>query len=161
MEERLVYAEALRARNRDIVTVCLATGIQVTVPKVPVNLGVNYLDFDSVERCSVVDLEARYDLILGTTWLERHEPWIDWRSKLLGATHFSPGGELASREPTSARKQKRFWCENWAEESSLDAHEGMVSSEPRHHVCGSDDACGVAQDPLSDDHSDGELSLDA
>ncbi|KAG3050054.1 hypothetical protein PI125_g26494 [Phytophthora idaei] len=42
-------------------------------------------------------------------WLERHEPWTDWRSKALGATHFAPSGALVSHEPTSARKQKRFW----------------------------------------------------
>ncbi|KAG3051875.1 hypothetical protein PI125_g26236 [Phytophthora idaei] len=42
-------------------------------------------------------------------WLERHEPWIDWRSKTLGATHFAPSGALVSHEPTTARKQKRFW----------------------------------------------------
>ncbi|GMF60308.1 unnamed protein product [Phytophthora fragariaefolia] len=92
MEGSQLYAEALKARNRDIVTVRLATGTRVTVPKVPVDLGVKFLDFDS-----------------------RHEPWIDWRSKTLGATHFSPSGALASHEPTSAQKQKRFWREHWTE----------------------------------------------
>ncbi|GMG18399.1 unnamed protein product [Phytophthora fragariaefolia] len=115
MEGSQPYAEALKARNRDIVTVRLATGTRVTVPKVPVDLGVKFLDFDSVERCLVLDLDTRYDLILGMAWLERHEPWIDWRSKTLGATHFSPSGALASHEPTSARKQKRFWREHWTE----------------------------------------------
>ncbi|GMF16591.1 unnamed protein product [Phytophthora fragariaefolia] len=90
------------ARDRDIVTVGLATGPRVTVSKVPVDLGMKFLDFDSVERCLVLDPDARYDLILGMAWLERHEPWIDWRSTTLGATHFSPSGALASHEPTSA-----------------------------------------------------------
>ncbi|KAJ8566168.1 hypothetical protein ON010_g6957 [Phytophthora cinnamomi] len=49
------------------------------------------------------------------TWLKRHEPWIDWRSKTLGATRFSPGGALASHEPTSTRTQKHFWREHWTE----------------------------------------------
>ncbi|GMF44828.1 unnamed protein product [Phytophthora fragariaefolia] len=35
------------------------------------------------------------------------------------------------------------------EAASLHAHDGMVGSEPRHHVCGPNDACGVAQNPLS------------
>jgi len=39
-----------------------------------VNLGVKFLDFNSVERCLVLDLDSRYDLILGMAWLERHEP---------------------------------------------------------------------------------------
>ncbi|GMF16716.1 unnamed protein product [Phytophthora fragariaefolia] len=220
MEGSQLYAEALKARNRDIVTVRLAMGTHVTVPKVLVDLGVRFLDFDIVECYLVLDLYARYDLILGMAWLERHEPWSDWRSKTLGASHFSPSGALASHEPTSARKQKRFWCEHetetvnvlnigmsemmdtksvvdkspeqssWAERgaahnplsnargkaaslradggmdrspkrnswtergvarnplsdargeaASLHAHEGMVGSEPRHRVCGPNDAC--------------------
>ena len=44
-------------------------------------------------------------------WLERHEPWIYWRSKTLGATRTVPSGALVSHEPTFARKQKRFWRE--------------------------------------------------
>ncbi|KAK1930425.1 Retrotransposon-derived protein PEG10 [Phytophthora citrophthora] len=113
------YAEALRARRGDTVTVRLATGVRVTVAKVPMDLRLKFLDFDSVERCLVLDLDSRYDLILGMAWLERHEPWIDWRSKTLGATHFSPSGALASHEPTSARKQKRYWREHRAESAMM------------------------------------------
>ncbi|POM69898.1 Reverse transcriptase, partial [Phytophthora palmivora] len=86
---------------------------------VPLDLGVKFLDFDGRERCLVLDLDSRYDLILGMAWLERHEPWIDWKSKTLGATHFSPDGALASHEPTSARTQKRYWREHWTEKVSL------------------------------------------
>ncbi|GMF46723.1 unnamed protein product [Phytophthora fragariaefolia] len=205
MEGSQLYAEALKTRNRDIVTVRLATGTRVTVPKVPVDLCVKFLDFDSVERCLGLDLDARYDLILGMAWLERHEPWIDWRSKTLGATHFSPSGALSRHEHTSARKQKRFWREHWTETvnvldigmsemmdtervvdkspeqsswaergaahnslsnargeaASLHAHEGMIGRNPRHQVCGQNDACGVAQNPLSDARMDDEPSQDA
>ncbi|KAG2799824.1 hypothetical protein PC112_g20737 [Phytophthora cactorum] len=52
-------------------------------------------------------------------WLERHELWIDWRSKTLRATHFAAGGALVSHEPTSARKQKRFWRGHEAESSMV------------------------------------------
>ncbi|GMF36534.1 unnamed protein product [Phytophthora fragariaefolia] len=75
------------------------------VPKATVDLGIEFLDFDCVERCLALDLDTRYDFILGVAWLERHELWIDWRSKTLDATHFSPSGALASHEPTSARKR--------------------------------------------------------
>ncbi|GMF45052.1 unnamed protein product [Phytophthora fragariaefolia] len=175
--------ESFEARDRDIVTARLATGTRATVPKVPVDLGVKFRDFNSAERCLGLDLDARYDLILGMAWLERHEPWIDWRSRTLGATHFAPSGALASHEPTTAQKQKRFWREHWTEAvnvldigmsemmdtesvvdargeaASLHAHESMVGSEPRHQVCGPNDACGVAQNPLIDACKD-ELSLD-
>ncbi|KAG3183294.1 hypothetical protein PC128_g14230 [Phytophthora cactorum] len=103
------YAEGLAVQTRDNISVRLATGTLVTVSKVSVDLGVKFLDFDSVERCLGLDLDSRYDLILGMAWLEHHEPWIDWRSKTLGATHFAPSGALVSHEPTSAKKQKRFW----------------------------------------------------
>ncbi|POM79687.1 LOW QUALITY PROTEIN: Hypothetical protein PHPALM_2580 [Phytophthora palmivora] len=119
VEGSQLYAEALRARASDVVTVRLATGTRVTVPKVPLDLGVKFLDFDSRERCLVLDLDSRYDLILGMAWLERHEPWIDWKSKTLGATHFTPDGALASHEPTSARTRKRYWREHWTEMVSL------------------------------------------
>jgi hypothetical protein len=100
------------------------------------------LDFDSVERCLVLDLDSRYDLILGMACLERHEPWIDWRSKTLGATRLSPGGAMASHEPTSARKQKRYWRGHWTESVNvLDIgvselmDTGVEDASPEHCSC--------------------------
>ena len=101
----------LQAQEGDSVTVRLATGARVTVPKVSLNLGLKFLDFDSVERCLVLDLESRYDLILGMALLERHEPWIDWRSKTLGATRNVSSEAFGSHEPSFASKQKRYWRE--------------------------------------------------
>jgi hypothetical protein len=164
MEGSLQYAEALKTRTSDVITVRLAPGTRVTVPKVAVNLGVKFLDFDSVERCLDIDLDSRYDLILGMAWLERHEPWIDWRSKTLGATRLSPGGALASHEPTSARKQKRYCRGHWTESvnvrdigvSELMAT-GVKDASPEH--CSRADR-GVARNPLSEAYCD-ESSLHA
>ena len=58
------YAEALTEHESDSITVRLATGSRVTVPKVPLNLSIKFLDFDIIERCLVLDLDSRYDLIL-------------------------------------------------------------------------------------------------
>ena len=58
------YAEELTAHEGDSITVRLATGSRVTVPKVPLNLDIKFLDFDSIELCLVLDLDSRYDLIL-------------------------------------------------------------------------------------------------
>ena len=80
-------------------TVRLETGSRVTVPKVPLNLGIKFLDFDSIERCLVLDLESRYDLILGMAWIECHDPWINWTSRTLGATRNVPSKVLESQEP--------------------------------------------------------------
>ncbi|ETO99493.1 hypothetical protein F441_23092 [Phytophthora nicotianae CJ01A1] len=108
LEGSQLYSEALEVRTREEISVRLATGTLVTVSKVSVDLNVKFLNFDSVEPCLVLDLDSRYDLILGMAWLERHEPWIDWKSKTLGATHPAPSEALVSHEPTSARKQKRY-----------------------------------------------------
>ena len=71
------YAAVLNAHEGDSINVRLATGSRFTVPKVPLNLGVKFLDFYSTERCLVLNLDSRYDRILGMAWLERHETWID------------------------------------------------------------------------------------
>ena len=67
------------------------------------------MDFDSIERCLVLDLDSRYDLILGMAWLERHDPWIDWRSKTIGATRNVSSEVLESHEPSFGRQQKHYW----------------------------------------------------
>ena len=75
--------------------------------------------FNSIERCLVLDLDSRYDIILGMVWIERHEPCIDWRSKALGATRTISRGALEIHEPTSARNQKRYWREPLADNVSV------------------------------------------
>ena len=104
------YAEELKAHEGDIITVRLATGAHVTVPKFPLNLSVKFLDFNSIERCLVLDLDSRYYLILGTAWLELHDPWIDWRFKTLGATRNVSSVALESHEPTFAIQQEQYYA---------------------------------------------------
>ncbi|POM65382.1 Pol protein, partial [Phytophthora palmivora] len=46
----------------------------------------------------------KYDLILGMPWLEKHEPWIDWRGKAIGASRPAVSDRaLATNVPTSVR----------------------------------------------------------
>ena len=52
-------------------------------------------------------------------WLKRHEPWIDWRSKTLGATQKVPSEALESHEPTFARQQKQYWREPLTEDINV------------------------------------------
>ena len=68
------HAETLKAHDGDSITVRFAMGVRVTVPKVPLNLGVTCLDLNSLERSLVLDMNSRYDLILGMALLERHKP---------------------------------------------------------------------------------------
>ena len=64
-------------------------------------------------------MDSRYDLIFSIAWLERHDPWIDWRSKTLGATRTAFCGALERHEPTSARNQKRYWRDPLADNVSV------------------------------------------
>ncbi|KAG2966287.1 hypothetical protein PC119_g24748 [Phytophthora cactorum] len=49
----------------------------------------------------------KYDLTLGMPWLEKHEPWIDWRGKAIGASRPAVSDRsLLSHVPISVR--------NWA-----------------------------------------------
>ncbi|KAI9981283.1 hypothetical protein PInf_008936 [Phytophthora infestans] len=79
-------SEALReSKGNGTVSVRLADGKVVTVPNVQVDLAVEFEDFDSLEQFTVLDMDP-YDMILGMPWLEKHEPWIDWRGKAIGAS---------------------------------------------------------------------------
>ena len=82
-----------------------ATGVAARTRKIEVDLRVEFADFDSVESFTVLDMDGRFDLILGMPWLERHEPWIDWRTKSIGSS--SPGrSEVQARhEPSFAHQQ--------------------------------------------------------
>lgn len=44
-----LYAEAHQVQGSDTITIRLATGTHFTVPKVPVDLGVQFMDFHSAE----------------------------------------------------------------------------------------------------------------
>ncbi|KAI9986183.1 hypothetical protein PInf_025098 [Phytophthora infestans] len=59
LEGSQLYAEALEVPTRDTISVRLATGTLVTVSKVSADLGVKFENFDSVESCLVLDLDAR------------------------------------------------------------------------------------------------------
>ncbi|KAG3035116.1 hypothetical protein PC120_g1005 [Phytophthora cactorum] len=46
------------------------------------DLAVKFEDFDNSEQFIVLEMD-KYDLILGVPWLEKHEPWIEWRGKAI------------------------------------------------------------------------------
>ena len=74
LEESQQYAEAVKAHESDVITDASSDWTRFTVPKVPLSLGVKFLDFDSIKRCLVLYSDSRNDLILGMVRLERHEP---------------------------------------------------------------------------------------
>ncbi|POM76747.1 LOW QUALITY PROTEIN: Pol protein [Phytophthora palmivora] len=111
------YADALReSKGRGQVSVRLADGTVANVPGVLKDLA--FEDFDSTESFLVLDMD-KYDLILGMPWLEKHEPWIDWRGKAIGASRPAVSDRaLVSNVPTSAR--------DWG---ARDGRQGAYTSE--------------------------------
>ena len=128
--------------------------------KVPLNLGVKFLDFDSIEHCLVLDLDSRYDLNHCMTWLERHESWIDRRSKTLGATRNVFSEALEIHEPTFARQQKRYWREPLTEDVNvLDIGMSELFNSNVDDINierSSSNAFGESYTPLSDTRCDTE-----
>jgi hypothetical protein len=101
----MLYAKALEdSKSNSKVSVRLATGSIVSTRKVLLPLTVKFDDFNSVEPFIVLDMDDRYALILGMPWLVKHEPWIDWRSRTIGASHKPLADRaLAGHVPSSSR----------------------------------------------------------
>ncbi|POM69780.1 Pol protein [Phytophthora palmivora] len=91
------YSDALReSEGRGQVSVRLADGTVVNVLGVRADLAVKFEDIDSTETFLVLEME-KYDLTLGIPWLEKHEPWIDWRGKTIGLAGLQSPTELCRR----------------------------------------------------------------
>ncbi|GMF38579.1 unnamed protein product [Phytophthora fragariaefolia] len=106
-QNNALYASALEAsKSNTNVSVRLPTGSIVSTRKVTIPLSVKFNDFNLVEPFIGVDMDDRYDLILGMPWLAKHEPWIDWRSRTIGASH-NPLADraLAGHFPSSSRDE--------------------------------------------------------
>ncbi|KAH9151130.1 hypothetical protein AeRB84_006191, partial [Aphanomyces euteiches] len=90
------------------VRVKLASGQVIVTDRVLITLPTKIGPFDSEETFFVIDLDDRWDLILGMRWLEKHKPTIDWRSKTLSAPSSSddtPLGVMSNElAPSSALK---------------------------------------------------------
>ncbi|KAE9346480.1 hypothetical protein PR003_g7411 [Phytophthora rubi] len=100
-----MYASALEAsKSNTDVSARLATGSIVSTRKVTIPLSVKFDEFNSVELFIVLDMDDRYDLILGMPCLAKHELWIDWRSRTVGASHNPLANRaLAGHVPSSSR----------------------------------------------------------
>ena len=85
---KLLLDDALsKSDPTDTVHVKLADGTIAVSPRVVATLPMNVEDIIvSDEDFFVIDLDGRWDLILGMGWLEKHHPWINWRSKKIYKT---------------------------------------------------------------------------
>ena len=56
----------------------LADGTQLSVPKSSITLQYSFEDFKDKDDFLLLDLDERFDIILGLPWCQRHQPTIDW-----------------------------------------------------------------------------------
>ncbi|KAH9104156.1 hypothetical protein AeMF1_019667, partial [Aphanomyces euteiches] len=83
-ENASLYAEVDSGTSlTETVRVKLGDGSVVTAPKRSVRLLTQVGTFCSQEDYFVIDLDERWDLILGMGWLENHQPCINWRAKTI------------------------------------------------------------------------------
>ncbi|KAL7680546.1 putative aspartic peptidase domain superfamily [Plasmopara halstedii] len=64
-------------------------------------------EFNSKEVFTVLEMDTRYNLILGIPWLEKHEPWIEWRSKTIRSCSSGVGKTLVSNKLIFTMRQKK------------------------------------------------------
>ncbi|GMF57248.1 unnamed protein product [Phytophthora fragariaefolia] len=137
VEEQCIVCYCFRSSKSKInVSVRLATGSIVSTRKVTIPLNVKFDDFDSVEPFIVLDMDDRYDLILGIRWLTKHEPWTDWRSRTIGASH-NPLADraLVGHVPSASRDglvyEHRVPRGEWQFAGSSEVLELPMASPPR------------------------------
>ena len=90
----------------------LADGALIDVATQQIKLPLKFLDFESLESLYVIDMNYRYDIILGIPWLKSHEPWVNWKT-----------GEVGNSRPAdpkvgSWKDQNLFSIEKQTEEST-------------------------------------------
>ena len=90
-------------RSGETIAVRLATGVVMRSVAQYVELDLEFSDFKMRERFVVIDMDDRYDLILGIKWLRANEPWIDWKSGEVCCS-LSARGESQSDEMFSERR---------------------------------------------------------
>ncbi|KAF1314269.1 reverse transcriptase, partial [Globisporangium splendens] len=66
--------------NKEMI-VRLANGSKVTMPKRVLRMAIECDDFRGEDEFILLDLDDKFDLILGMPWLRRYQPSIDWKKK--------------------------------------------------------------------------------
>ncbi|KAG6623574.1 reverse transcriptase [Phytophthora cinnamomi] len=103
---RLDFEEADTPRS--LLEVRLATGAIVKTEKCVVNVRFSYKQRVFVEHFIVLDLDDKFDVVMGMPWLARHDPVIDWKKRTLvrfgrDSGTESDGPVTAARAPAGAR----------------------------------------------------------
>ncbi|OWZ00362.1 reverse transcriptase [Phytophthora megakarya] len=80
----------------------LATGAIVKTEKRVIRAPFSYKHRVFVEELLVLDLDDKFDMVLGMPWLARHDPTIDWEKRMVGEDTLS-----------AKTKKERFEEQSW------------------------------------------------
>uniref|UniRef100_H3GE28 Retrotransposon gag domain-containing protein n=1 Tax=Phytophthora ramorum TaxID=164328 RepID=H3GE28_PHYRM len=68
---------------RSLLEVRLATGVVVRTEKRIVRVRFSYQEKEFVDELIVLELDDKFDMVLGIPWLARHDPVIDWTKRTI------------------------------------------------------------------------------
>ncbi|POM69135.1 Gag protein [Phytophthora palmivora] len=106
------------------------------------DLAVKFEDFDNTNTFLFLAMD-KYDLILGMSWLEKHEPGIDWRGKAIGASRTRSLCQSIGESPVRDYRRDAYVSEEvmWIADSNEEAASSLVTG---HHSRAHCQACGIA-----------------
>ncbi|GMF61160.1 unnamed protein product [Phytophthora fragariaefolia] len=98
---------------RSLLEVRLATGVVVRTEKRVVRARFSYEEKKFVDELIVLDLDDKFDMVLGMSWLARHDPVIDWVKRTI--VRFRSSSATESDGPVGAAHAPRGACGTPAE----------------------------------------------
>ncbi|GMF69736.1 unnamed protein product [Phytophthora fragariaefolia] len=94
---------------RSLLEVRLATGVVVRTEKRVVRARFSYEEKKFVDEPIVLDLDDKFDMVLGMPWIARHDPVIDWAKRTI--VRFRSRGATESDGPVGAAHAPRGACD--------------------------------------------------
>ncbi|KAL4124847.1 hypothetical protein PRIC2_008441 [Phytophthora ramorum] len=94
---------------RSLLEVRLATGVVVRTEKRIVRVRISYQEKEFVDELIVLELDDKFDMVLGMPWLARHDPVIAWTTRTI-VRFGSSNSATESDGPVGAAHAPRGAC---------------------------------------------------
>ncbi|KAH9110603.1 hypothetical protein AeMF1_014648 [Aphanomyces euteiches] len=155
-KEKLEEAVA-KSDGRATVRVKMADGSVAEQPRVLITLPTRVGQFVSDETYFVIDLDERWDLILGMGWLEKHQPTINWKLKTISKSlDANKDLGLVSNEPTPNETKSPRRVTLAVEGLATHGHDiALMKAADGQRIASADEDCdGTGDTMTSEDHVD-------
>ncbi|CAK4788756.1 unnamed protein product, partial [Aphanomyces euteiches] len=135
----------------------MADGSMAEQPRVLITLPTRVGQFVSDETYFVIDLDERWDLILGMGWLEKHQPTINWKLKTISKPpDANKALGLVSNEPTPNETKSPRRVTLAVEGLATHGHDiALMKAADGQRIASADEDCdGTGDTMTSEDHVD-------